>query len=136
LVSIYPAILSSRYDRPRGALATCSTSSDTTHHPPSSRYLSSSSNNPEPRPKWYALPARRPPSDSAQGKRKKATKPPPKKKGASLPVIFSCLFCNHENSVTVKIDKKAGVGALSCQICGQTFQTPVNCAPPGQCKRD
>jgi len=60
------------------------------------------------------------------GKRKKATKPPPKKKGSSLPIIFSCLFCNHERSVTVKIDKKAGVGSLACQVCGQTFQSPVN----------
>jgi len=61
------------------------------------------------------------------GKRKKATKKPaPKKKGSTLPVIFSCLFCNHEHSVTVKIDKKAGIGSLSCQVCGQTFQSPVN----------
>lgn len=44
-----------------------------------------------------------------------------------LPTVFTCLFCNHENSVTVKIDKKAGVGQLDCRICGQKFQCAVNC---------
>jgi hypothetical protein len=41
--------------------------------------------------------------------------------------VFTCLFCNHERSVTVKIDKKAGVGQLDCRICGQKFQCAVNC---------
>lgn len=61
------------------------------------------------------------------GKRKKASAGPtgPKKSNA-LPTTFTCLFCNHENSVTVKIDKKAGVGQLDCRICGQKFQCAVN----------
>jgi transcription elongation factor Elf1 len=37
------------------------------------------------------------------------------------------LFCNHENSVAVKLDKKAGVGALECKVCGQKFQCGINC---------
>jgi transcription elongation factor Elf1 len=37
------------------------------------------------------------------------------------------VFCNHETSVSVKIDKKAGVGNLSCKSCGQAFQTSINC---------
>lgn len=45
-----------------------------------------------------------------------------------LPTTFTCLFCNHEKSVTVKLDKKAGVGQLDCRICGQKFQCAVNCA--------
>ncbi|KAI5249773.1 hypothetical protein E4T47_00988 [Aureobasidium subglaciale] len=53
-----------------------------------------------------------------QGKRKSASKPEGKKK---------CLFCNHENSVSVKIDKKASTGELTCKVCGQTFQTVTNC---------
>jgi len=61
------------------------------------------------------------------GKRKKSSRKPqgPKKK-AVLPTSFSCLFCNHEGSVNVKLDKKAGTGELSCKICGQHFQTGIN----------
>ncbi|KAK2765891.1 hypothetical protein FQN54_007406 [Arachnomyces sp. PD_36] len=43
-----------------------------------------------------------------------------------LATTFSCLFCNHENSVTVKLDKKLGLGNLSCKVCGQRFQTGIN----------
>ena len=46
-----------------------------------------------------------------------------------LPSTFACLFCNHESSVTVKMDKKGGTGELSCKICGQQFQTGINCIP-------
>ncbi|KAI9700425.1 MAG: hypothetical protein M1836_002440 [Candelina mexicana] len=62
------------------------------------------------------------------GKRKKAAKKPqgPKKK-EPLPTSFPCLFCNHEKSVTVKLEKKAGTGDLSCKVCGQSFQTGINC---------
>ena len=44
-----------------------------------------------------------------------------------LPSTFTCLFCNHEKSVTVKLDRKAGVGQLDCRVCGQKFQCAVNC---------
>lgn len=47
-----------------------------------------------------------------------------------LATSFQCLFCNHENSVSVKLEKKAGVGQLTCKVCGQSFQTNINCAPP------
>jgi len=61
------------------------------------------------------------------GKRKKSGRAPPsKKKGAGLPTVFSCLFCNHEQSVTVKLDKKAGIGQLNCKVCGQSFQSDIN----------
>jgi transcription elongation factor Elf1 len=43
-----------------------------------------------------------------------------------LPTQFACLFCNHDKSVSVKIDRKLGVGNLSCKVCGQTFQTTIN----------
>ncbi|KAL1958322.1 hypothetical protein VTO42DRAFT_4639 [Malbranchea cinnamomea] len=61
------------------------------------------------------------------GKRKKSSRkrPTPKKK-EPLPTTFSCLFCNHENCVTVKLDKKLGFGNLSCKVCGQRFQTRIN----------
>jgi transcription elongation factor Elf1 len=43
-----------------------------------------------------------------------------------LPSTFQCLFCNHEKSVSVSIEKKSGVGNLQCKVCGQTFQTNIN----------
>jgi len=48
-----------------------------------------------------------------------------------LPTTFTCLFCNHEKSVTVKLDKKAGVGQLDCKVCGQKFQCGINCTGTG-----
>ncbi|KAI9677571.1 MAG: hypothetical protein M1817_006525 [Caeruleum heppii] len=61
------------------------------------------------------------------GKRKKAAKKPtgPRRR-EPLATTFPCLFCNHEKSVAVQLDKKAGAGHLSCKVCGQTFQTGIN----------
>ncbi|KAB8254609.1 Elf1-domain-containing protein [Aspergillus pseudonomiae] len=61
------------------------------------------------------------------GKRKKSSRQPqgPKKR-EPLPTTFACLFCNHENSIVVKLDKKLGLGNLSCKVCGQRFQTGIN----------
>ena len=47
-----------------------------------------------------------------------------------LPSNFQCLFCNHENSVSITLEKKQGVGNLHCKVCGQTFQTGINCTRP------
>jgi len=61
------------------------------------------------------------------GKRKKAAKKPTgPKRNEPLATTFPCLFCNHEKSVTVKLDKKSGVGHLSCKVCNQQFQCAVN----------
>jgi len=60
------------------------------------------------------------------GKRSKKSKPAAKKKAEPLATNFPCLFCNHEKSVTAKLDKKLGVGQLSCKVCGQSFQCTVN----------
>ncbi|KJZ71030.1 hypothetical protein HIM_09584 [Hirsutella minnesotensis 3608] len=60
------------------------------------------------------------------GKRKSSSKPMGPKKADPLPTTFTCLFCNHEKSVNVKLDRKAGVGQLDCRICGQKFQCAVN----------
>ncbi|KAI5288027.1 hypothetical protein KEM52_001337 [Ascosphaera acerosa] len=61
------------------------------------------------------------------GKRKKSSRKPigPRKR-EPLPSTFACLFCNHENCVVVKLDKKLGVGNLTCKICGQRFQSGIN----------
>ncbi|KAJ1329244.1 Transcription elongation factor Elf1 like [Microdochium nivale] len=61
------------------------------------------------------------------GKRKSSSKPQGPKKSDPLPTTFTCLFCNHEKAVAVKMDKKAGVGQLDCKICGQKFQCGINC---------
>ncbi|KAH9909812.1 transcription elongation factor [Xylariomycetidae sp. FL2044] len=61
------------------------------------------------------------------GKRKKSSrKPQGPKKNDPLPTQFTCLFCNHEKAVSVKMDKKAGVGHLSCKVCAQDFQCGIN----------
>ncbi|KAJ4424616.1 hypothetical protein N0V82_000748 [Gnomoniopsis sp. IMI 355080] len=61
------------------------------------------------------------------GKRKKSSrKPDGPKKNEPLPTVFNCLFCNHEKSVNIKIEKKLGMGSLECKVCGQHFQTPTN----------
>ncbi|ORX91187.1 transcription elongation factor Elf1 like-domain-containing protein [Clohesyomyces aquaticus] len=59
------------------------------------------------------------------GKRKSSKKVQGPKK-EKLPTVFQCLFCNHEHSVSVTIDKKSGVGNLICKVCGQQFQTNIN----------
>ncbi|CAK7204171.1 hypothetical protein SEUCBS139899_006925 [Sporothrix eucalyptigena] len=60
------------------------------------------------------------------GKRKSSSKPQGPKKADPLPTTFTCLFCNHEKSVTVKLDKKLGIGYLECKVCGQKFQCAIN----------
>jgi len=35
---------------------------------------------------------------------------------------FNCPFCNHEKSVTSKLDKAKRVGTLKCGVCGVQFQ--------------
>lgn len=61
------------------------------------------------------------------GKRKKSSrKPQGPRRQEPLPKKFTCLFCNHEEAVTVSLDKKAGVGQLDCAVCGQTFQCAIN----------
>lgn len=60
------------------------------------------------------------------GKRKKAAKAPTKKRSEPLATTFPCLFCNHENAVSCKIDKKTGVGHLSCKVCDQSFHCSIN----------
>ena len=43
-----------------------------------------------------------------------------------LPTTFQCLFCNHENAVSVKMEKKIGIATLSCKVCSQSFQAKIN----------
>ncbi|EIM90051.1 Elf1-domain-containing protein [Stereum hirsutum FP-91666 SS1] len=61
------------------------------------------------------------------GKRKKSSRKPtgPKKK-TPLDTTFTCLFCHHDNSVTVKLDRKEGIAQLVCRVCDQRYQSKVN----------
>lgn len=43
-----------------------------------------------------------------------------------LDTTFTCLFCHHDNSVTVRFDRKEGVAQLVCRVCDQRYQSKVN----------
>jgi len=58
------------------------------------------------------------------GKRK-SRKPPPKKAKAVVPKSFDCPFCNHENSVEVKMEKSRSIGTIRCNICDANWQMIV-----------
>ncbi|KAL9029594.1 MAG: hypothetical protein Q9196_002184 [Gyalolechia fulgens] len=64
------------------------------------------------------------------GKRKNPVMKPQveKKDKKVLPKTFPCLFCNAMNPdpVSVKLNKKAGIGELMCNACGERFQTGIN----------
>ncbi|RMY51238.1 hypothetical protein D0865_06463 [Hortaea werneckii] len=58
------------------------------------------------------------------GKRKKSSRQPQgKKKREPLATQFKCVFCAHETSVGVSIDRKNKLGTLHCRQCGQHFQS-------------
>ncbi|KAG5366693.1 Transcription elongation factor 1 [Yarrowia sp. B02] len=59
------------------------------------------------------------------GKRKSSSAPAKKVK-QTLATQFACLFCNHNDSVVCSMDKKMGIGNLSCKVCGQSFQASIN----------
>lgn len=39
---------------------------------------------------------------------------------------FTCLFCHHDKSVTIRMDRKEGIAQLFCKVCDQRFQSKVN----------
>ncbi|RDX56660.1 Elf1-domain-containing protein [Polyporus arcularius HHB13444] len=61
------------------------------------------------------------------GKRKKSSRKPtaPRKKD-TLETNFTCLFCHHDKSVSVRINRKEGVAQLLCKICDQRYQSKAN----------
>ncbi|KAI9204960.1 uncharacterized protein BJ171DRAFT_504237 [Polychytrium aggregatum] len=59
------------------------------------------------------------------GKRKSSRKPPSKVR-LTLDREFNCLFCNHEKSVSTKLDFNSNVGYLSCKACNVKFQAIIN----------
>ncbi|KAJ2741345.1 hypothetical protein GGI20_005254 [Coemansia sp. BCRC 34301] len=59
------------------------------------------------------------------GKRKSSRKVV-KKVQPKLETTFDCVFCNHEKSIAVSMDKKNKVGNLKCKICSATYQAALN----------
>ncbi|KAJ2391181.1 hypothetical protein GGI23_005468 [Coemansia sp. RSA 2559] len=59
------------------------------------------------------------------GKRKSSRKVV-KKERPKLETVFPCLFCNHEKTIQVAMDKEHKVGNLKCKICGATYQAAIN----------
>jgi transcription elongation factor Elf1 len=51
----------------------------------------------------------------------------------STDVAFTCIFCNHDKSVTVRVDKKESVAHLVCRVCDQRFQTRATRTFPPTC---
>ncbi|KAI8812687.1 transcription elongation factor 1 [Cladochytrium replicatum] len=39
---------------------------------------------------------------------------------------FNCVFCNHENAVSVKIDQSNKTGVVQCRNCAVGYQTSIN----------
>ncbi|KAJ7219318.1 Elf1-domain-containing protein, partial [Mycena pura] len=61
------------------------------------------------------------------GKRKKAAKKPQQsRRKVPLDTAFTCLFCHHDKSVTVRLDRKEGIAHLACRVCDQRYQSKVN----------
>jgi transcription elongation factor Elf1 len=60
------------------------------------------------------------------GRRKTKAKKVAKKKRPGVPTQFKCLFCNHEDAVSVTLDTKTMVGDLKCDMCGANFQTSIH----------
>ncbi|CAI8012862.1 Transcription elongation factor 1 homolog [Geodia barretti] len=62
------------------------------------------------------------------GRRKSKRKAPPKKRMTGpLDTQFTCPFCNHEKSCEVKLDRQRNTGLITCRVCLEDFQTPINC---------
>ena len=45
---------------------------------------------------------------------------------APIDTTFTCLFCHHDNSVNIRVDRKEGVALLVCKVCDQRYQSNVN----------
>jgi transcription elongation factor Elf1 len=48
------------------------------------------------------------------------------KRRVKLTKQFKCPFCSNDDTVECKMDFKAGIGSLSCRLCGASFQMPIH----------
>lgn len=48
------------------------------------------------------------------------------KKRPKLAKRFKCPFCANDDTVECKMDFKAGIGSLTCRLCGAAYQMPIH----------
>lgn len=60
------------------------------------------------------------------GRRKTKAKKVVKKKKMTVATQFKCLFCNHEGSVSCKMNTNIMIGELVCRICDAKFETHIH----------
>ena len=60
------------------------------------------------------------------GKRKAAKKAPVKKAKPKLETTFTCLFCNVEGSVSAVLDRRSGIGKITCAACNETWASSIH----------
>jgi transcription elongation factor Elf1 len=48
------------------------------------------------------------------------------KKRPTLAKRFKCPFCANDDTVECKMDFRAGIGSLSCRLCGASYQMPIH----------
>ena len=63
--------------------------------------------------------------ENNMGKRKSKA-PPPKKVQPKLDTTFTCPFCNHEKSVSAKLDFQQYKGLVECSVCGQKYACKID----------
>lgn len=60
------------------------------------------------------------------GRRKKAAKKAVKKKRPTVAKVFKCILCNHDKSVTCRVNYDNRVGELNCSICAASYRTAAH----------
>jgi transcription elongation factor Elf1 len=45
----------------------------------------------------------------------------------TVPTVFKCPFCHHDDAVECKLDMKVKLGSLTCRMCNAAYQTQINC---------
>ncbi|KAI3637441.1 hypothetical protein MIR68_004090 [Amoeboaphelidium protococcarum] len=58
------------------------------------------------------------------GKRK-STRAPVKRQKQTLDKTFTCLFCNHESAIAVRIVKDQQIGTVNCRMCGVNWSCKI-----------
>src|SRR4051794_41007142 len=49
-----------------------------------------------------------------------------KKAVATVATVFSCPFCNHNNTVECKLNYNTNLGLLKCRVCSVNYQMEIN----------
>jgi transcription elongation factor Elf1 len=59
-------------------------------------------------------------------KRKTTTRKAKKKVKLTLDKTFSCVFCNHEHTVSTKLDRENKIAYLTCSACSVDWNCAIN----------